>query len=154
MNRFTHDQIAYLCSQYLAGQLSRLEEKSLYLILKESDSLTDGEREILALIEAESQIYRPTARLKPRKWLYSGVAAGVCALTAISIPLYLNHLSNQTDETYVVWENGKQITGDEARQKAEEKQKEDMEMIRIMMKQQREMMKRNYASIDADQYDY
>ena len=144
---FTTQEIQTLCRLYSQGLLSRKEENLLNKILPLH---LDSQEAVstLEMMETEKLIFSKRKKKLSRIRIYSSVAAAVLIICGITIPLAVKH--STPDETFVVWQNGEKITGEEARKIAEENQQVDMEMIRQLMRQQREMMKRNFASLNDD----
>lgn len=151
-NKFTDQEINHLCDLYLEGQLSREEEKALFKILSEGEALTENAKTSFKIMTAEYSLFDKRTKRKKLRWIYSSVAAVALIACSVSIPLAIRHHEVSKD-VYVIWQDGQQITGEEAREMAEESQKQDMEMIRQLMRQQREMMKRNFAIVNMDDYD-
>lgn len=149
---FNKKELEDLCILYREGHLSREEEKFLHMVLSDSTDLSEEASDTLKLMDAEKLVYSKKRRNFKSRWVYSSVAASILIACGIAIPVTIHH-SHKTDETFVVWQDGKRITGKEAKEIAEENQRENMEMMRQIMKQQREMMKRNFASVNMDEYD-
>lgn len=149
---FTRSEIDALCDLYQDGRLSRNEEKALERILEDSDGLSSIGRETLRLIRAENLLFSHKNR-RNRIWRYC-VAASVAVIVGCLAYQLLSSPGTDDKETFIVWQNGEKITGERARKIAEECQEIDMEMIRQVMKQQREMMKINYASVEVENYEY
>lgn len=152
-NRLTKEEILRLCQLYMDGQLTKEEENALFLVLSHESALPQEATKTLCLLQVERKVFQ-TGAIHSRHFLrYSSIAAVLIALIAIAIPFYGN-ISTAEDETFVVWQDGEKITGEKARKLVEENQQIDMEMIRQVMRQQREMLKRNFASVNMDDYDY
>ena len=152
-NKFTDKELSDLCRLYLEGRLSRQEERMLFYILNNTEDLNEEGKRIKGLMMAEKSIFFSyKGQRRKRRIYYSGIAAAVIAICAIAIPVFMSHYS--VEDTYVVWQDGERITGDKAKEMAEASQQEDMEMIRNVMRQHREMMKRNFASVNMDDFDY
>lgn len=149
---FTKKEIKSLCDLYMEGELSRKEERMLFLLLDSLDNISPEQKLIRNLMIAEKKIFINDSAKKPRHWIYSGIVASLLVLCSISIPLIWR--SDFNEGSYIVWQNGEKITGERAKEMVEEKQFEDMEMIRKIMRQQREMLKRNFASVNMEEYDY
>lgn len=146
-------QVDYLCSLYLEGKLSRKEEKALYYILENAVNLTEENNLVLNLMKAEKKVFSSQKNRKALAWRYSSIAASVLILTSLALPLFNGVNTKEKGECFVVWQDGKKITGEEAKKIAEESQKADMEMIRRIMKQQRELLKRNFAVVNMEDFD-
>lgn len=149
---FTSKESEILCSFYINGMLSRNEEKALFLYLQNVNNLSIKEKQVYNLIKAERNLFLKKTKNHKKIWIYSSAAAVILAVCGITIPLVLRNDSHD-NEQFVVWKNGVYITGDEAKKIAEENQESDMQMIRQIMKQHREMMKRNMATLD-EEYEF
>lgn len=152
-SEFTKEEISTLCSLFMDGKLSRDEEKFLQLILENTEDLSPQASTVLKLMKAEKNIFsKSRSNNKARRWRYASVAAAILILGgfAISSWIYLTP-KPEYEETFIVWQDGKRIEGEEARKIAEEEQQRHMQMIREVMKKQRELMKRNFASADLNE---
>ena len=152
-NRLSKEEILQLCQLYMDGQLTKEEENALFLVLSHESALPQEATKTLCLLQAERKVFQTEAIHRRHFLRYSSIAAVLIVLIAIAIPFYGN-ISTAEDETFVVWQDGEKITGEKARKLVEENQQIDMEMIRQVMRQQREMLKRNFASVNMDDYDY
>lgn len=152
---FSKKEIEALCFLYKEGRLSRSEEKSLRLVLEQTPDLTRVATETLALMDIEDMVFTTKEKKNKKvwKWTFSSIAAAILIACGVALPITI-HYYRSADENFVVWQNGEKITGEEAQKLAEESQLEDMEMIRQIMKQQREMMKRNFASVNMDDFEF
>ena len=150
---FTLRQIEDLCNLYLEGQLSRKEENMLRLILKNARNLPEEGKKTLRIMDYEEKIFTFKKERKTFSWRYSPIAASILILIAFTIPFFGDYNQDVNEESFTVWQDGRKITGEEARKIAEENQKENMEMMRQIMKQQRELLKRNFAAVNMEDYD-
>lgn len=151
---FTNEELTILCSLYLEGKLSKKEEKSLFLFLEMSDDLPIECKDTFNLMKIEKIVFSKSKEKKSRVWKFSSVAAAVLILVSLVSFFNIDTSTPNKEDTFIVWENGEQITGEEARKIAEKQQEEKMMMIREIMKKQRELMKRNFASADLNDADY
>ena len=155
MKEFTHDELSMLCSLYMEGKLSKNEEKQLYLLLEKSVALPDDCENVLNLMKVEEKVFSKRKNKTGRVWKYSSVAASFLVVVAlIAILQRTPSTSSDNEEIFIVWQDGKKIEGEEARRIAEEEQLKHMQMIREIMKKQREMLKRNFASADLNEADF
>lgn len=149
-SEFSRKEIDALCTLYEESKLSLEEENSLYILLNQRRDLSPEAVKTLRLMRVErSVVAKNKSGAKPwiKKW---AVAAAAAVLVAVSVP-YLISTGDSPDEAYyVVWQNGKKITGEKAKKMVEESQKIDMEMLRKAMREQREMMRGTYAATDTE----
>ena len=151
-NKLSENELSLLCDLYLKGQLSRKEEKMLYLILTHLPEPNKKMEDIKEMMEYEKKAFLPSKSSSRFKLYFSGAAASLLAICAIAFTLIVSF--NKSESSYTVWEDGVKITGERAKEITDESQREDMEMIRCIMKQHREMMKQNFASANMDEIDY
>lgn len=152
----TIDEIKILCELYKEGELNVNEEKALRAVLKSFESLPLEARETLSLMNWEKKL-TATGGLKRgsnekvlKRWW---VAATIVLLLGIGTSLAIINLNGNVQEEYIVWQNGKKITGKEAKRMVEESQQIDMELLRKVMREQREMIHGFYASTDPEFYE-
>lgn len=156
-NKFSNEELSKLCHFFLEGKLTREEEKALGLILSQRSSLSEECKSVLKIIASEAKIYKRPYHRKRRILRISGMAAAaaaVLALIAVALPYRDNINRADENERFVVLQEGKMITGEEARKLNEERQRLDMEMVRQVMRQQRELMKQNFAYTNIEDYDF
>lgn len=153
-NRLSQEELNKLCFLYMEGQLSKNEENCLYEVLNNKEKLEALPESVLHVMRAEKQAFKKKGFKSRHKWILSGAAAAILVLVAVVLPVFGDTSSSDSSDSFVVWQDGKKITGEEAKKMAEESQQIDMEMIRQIMRQQREMMKQNYASVNIDDYDF
>lgn len=152
-NKFSNEELIGLCSLFMEGKLTKEEENALYIVLSQEAMLPEECESILKVMQAERNIFKEKT-LNKKLIKLSTVAAAVLALAAIGLPFFCDVKYTDKNENCVVWQDGKKITGEEAKQILEENQRIDMEMIRQLMRQQREMMKQNFGYVNMDDYDF
>lgn len=151
----TDKELSILCRLYLSGQLNRKEEKMLFAILSNSQNLHDECKEVLRLMSVENRVFAKPKRSGTK--LFVGLAAASVTLIAIIAGLQFLNRNQRADtldnDTYVVLQNGTKLTGPEAQRLAEERQKEDMETLRIILREQRKSLKLEVASAEMDKFE-
>lgn len=138
---------------YLNGELTKEEEKALFLVLNSTEKLSGKGKSLLEMMKIEKKIYDGSRKRSYKSYYFSMAAASVILLFSVGLLTFHNLGFGQKEETYIVWQNGERLSEDEAKKIAEEQQQNDMEMIRQVMRCQREMIKRNFASVDMENYD-
>lgn len=150
---FTIRDIYNLCVLYNEGKLSKDEENTLYTLLQNRKPLPAYCHQTLISMEVEKNVYNPAVKVLKKKkspLLKWSVAAAAVLFVVIGAGALIGN--KKADEgTYVVWKDGHKYTGQEAKEMAEDSQFTDMDMLRTVLRQQREMMRRNYATNDIDE---
>ena len=157
---FTNAEIEVLCRLYEDCALTREEESALEKMLEQESDLPETARETLRLMKAQRAL---AVKANPRKNRWSkvmGVAASLVVGVMAALTFSLIGTGNDnpvtdsdSDAIFVVWQNGRCITGEEARRIALEQECNDLEMMRIVLKSQRELLKVTYASVDPEYVD-
>lgn len=147
-------EIETLRNLYIEGKLSREEEKALFLFLSSPHSLSMEEENLFELMQIEKEIFSAVKINKSRKNQFvSLVAASIILVISLALFSSIYLIKDSKEEIYTVWQNGEKLSEEEAKRVAEENQQQDMEMIRQVMRNQRNMIKRNFASVNMEDYD-
>lgn len=155
-HRFTAHEIDTLCCLYLEGKLDIKEEHDLRLLLSNSSDLSEDARQTLSLMKLESAIVNSATSHRKGKnfgrW-FSGIAAAAI-IAILSIGHFLNTSPSTPDEDiYIVWRDGRKITGNEAKLIVEEQERLDMQMFRRIIRLQREQMMGTLAYVDFSEFE-
>lgn len=155
-NRLTSHEIDTLCRLYADGVLSAEEERMLAQVLAQSQGILSPEaRKTLRLMKIERSLVAPQVSARTFRHRLAGVAASIliALMAGVGIIGSSNNAPETDDAVYVVWRDGRCITGDEAKRIIEDNEKLDMEMLRQVMVKQRELLKVTYASIDTEEFE-
>lgn len=150
--KFTVREIYNLCVLYNEGKLSKDEENVLYGMLQNRTPLPAYCHQTLISMEVEKNVYNPALKVLKKKrspFLKWSVAAAAVLFVAVGAGALIGDKKSD-DSSYVVWKDGKKYTGQEAKEMAEDSQFTDMDMLRTVLRQQKEMMRRNYAINDIE----
>ena len=157
--KFSDSETELLCRLYMEGRLDRIEEKILFTVLSSRVQCTELMTEVLILMAHESRAFghdsanMSASKCKLKKYVVAIAAATVAAVTGIGVGMVHNLKSSHDEGIFIVWENGKEITGNEARIQAEESEKIDLEELRKVLRDQRKLIQNTYATINPDEID-
>lgn len=151
-HKLSPQELKILEDLYMEGALSREEEKALYLILESDPDLSRKDKDFFKILEIERKVFATSSQKKNFRIPYMAAAAVLMVFAVAFISIKFSYSSPAGSE-YTVWQNGEKLSEDEAKKIAEENQQIDMEMIREVMRNQREMLKRNFASVNMEEYD-
>ena len=154
--KFTTEEIEALCNLYMEGQLSIAEEKALLRILIHNDDLSASMKGTLDVMNAEKDLYGGKEKRKRNKFkLYTtSIAASLIVVAGVAIAVVFLTRASIDDAHYTVWLHGVELNDEDAQRLAEKNQQEDMDLIRDVMRQKRELMKQNFASVDSEEINF
>lgn len=151
---FTPQEIDKLCDLYFEGELSVKEEKNLRLLLETTEDLSETGISTLKVMRCESRISREKKNVKTNRFTWISGIAATLLLGCLTFGYLLNSQSRtDSEETYVVWRDGKKITGEEAKMIVDEQERIDMQTLRKIMRLQRQQTMGTMAHVEYNQLD-
>lgn len=150
---FSSKEMEILRNLYMEGRLSKEEERALYVMLASSPQLSKENLALFHLMKTERKSFTGNTGKNARRHFFSVAAASILLLVSITFFSIGFFAPSHQEANYTVWQNGEKLSDEESKKIAEENQQSDMEMIRQVMRSQREMLKRNFASVNMEEYE-